>query len=87
MNSFYSEKILEERNLTDFFADAIIVLDKKKLNLRFVNHEAEIILGCSKKNAVKKNINFFFNKTSVVFDSIQSSLKHFGTFFFYDINP
>lgn len=85
MNNLNLKKSFKKINITDYFSDAVIVINKKKFQIELLNYEAEIILGCSETFAIKKNINFFFNKTSVVNDFIESSLKEIGTYFFYDV--
>lgn len=76
---------MKDFKIIDYISDIILVVKKKNLEINFVNNECEIFLelGCSK--ILKKQLSFFFEKSSILMDCINKSLLNSGKFVFPDI--
>lgn len=71
--------------IAEYISDAILVLDKDDLIIKFVNSQAEDIFGTSKNNIIEESLAVFFDESSIIFDYIRSSIIKHGNFVYNDV--
>lgn len=69
----------------DFISDPVIVIEKKSLNIEYLNNEAEVLFKSSRDSSVGKHVSIFFEKTSPTYDYIVNSNKRYGTFIYNEL--
>lgn len=76
---------LSSDQIIDYIIDPIITINKSSHIIQYVNYEAESFLKKSREFLIRKHLNDFFIKSSVLIDSIQKSLLQFGNYIFSDV--
>lgn len=72
--------------ISEYISDAILIVEKKNFEIKYVNYEFENLIKKSKTKIIGKKLEDIFKKSSIIYDCIIDSKKKVGKLIFDDLH-